>query len=148
MLFFIVFEVIVCCYGWFGVLFANAICSMWKQFKTEYYIFAAIHLFISPHDEIEDFCSMDKLMRRDVIDLTRAFWFYKIKNTMVGLMQRRPTIFRRKEKWVVDVDCEPDATYGVYIFIQKIQYFYNYIDVYIFTIVCVSISQASQMLKP
>ena len=23
--------------------------------------------------EIEDFCSMDKLMRRDVIDLTRAF---------------------------------------------------------------------------
>ena len=73
MLFFIVFEVIICCYGWFVVLFANAICSMRTQFETEYNIFAAIHLFISSHDEIEDFCSMDKLMRRDVIDLTRAF---------------------------------------------------------------------------
>ena len=28
--------------------------------------FAAIHLFISSHDEIKDFCSMDKIMRRDV----------------------------------------------------------------------------------
>ena len=37
------------------------------------HIFAAIHLFISSHDEIKDFCSMDKLMRRDIIGLTRAF---------------------------------------------------------------------------
>ncbi len=29
-------------------------------------LLAAIHLFISSHNEIEDFCSMDKLMRRDV----------------------------------------------------------------------------------
>ena len=42
-----------------------------------------------------------------------CFLIWKIKNTMVGLMQRRPTIFRRQEKWVVDVDCEPDATDGV-----------------------------------
>ena len=70
-------------------------------------LLAAIHLFISSHNEIEDFCSMDKLMRRDVKALTRAFWFDKIKNTMVGLIQRRPTIFRRQEKWVVDVNCVP-----------------------------------------
>ena len=31
----------------------------------------------------------------NVIALTRAFWFDKIKSTMVGLIQRRPTTFRR-----------------------------------------------------
>ena len=36
-----------------------------------------------------------KMGGADVIALTRAFWFDKIKNTMVGLIQRRPTTFRR-----------------------------------------------------
>ena len=36
-------------------------------------LLAAIQLFISSHNEIVDFCSMDKLMRRDVKALTRAF---------------------------------------------------------------------------
>ena len=36
-------------------------------------LLAAIHLFISSYNEIEDFCSMDKLMQRDVKALTRAF---------------------------------------------------------------------------
>ena len=58
--------------------------------------------------------------RRYFIALTRAFWFDKIKNTMVGLIQRRPTIFKRQEKWVVDVNCVCDATDGVYIFLQFI----------------------------
>ena len=36
-----------------------------------------------------------KMGGADVIALTRAFWFAKIKSTMVGLIQRRPTTFRR-----------------------------------------------------
>ena len=42
---------------------------MWEFFifYSKEAFFAAIHLFISSHDEIKDFCSTDKLMRRNVM---------------------------------------------------------------------------------
>ena len=42
-------------------------------------LFAVIHLFISSHDEIKDFCPMDKLMC--IIPLCTIYTFLTIKIT-------------------------------------------------------------------
>lgn len=94
MLFFIVFEVMLCVYGRFGVLFANAICSMRTQAEAEFFYVCGDTPFYLIHKKIQLYVRMHT-------GIFSSYKFLSYKNPEIIMWHQKMTLGHSRRHFVI-----------------------------------------------